>query len=360
MKIIRLIFINLFILALILFIVEGLTSYILTVRDIINQIDAIAERRHTEYDPELGWVNKKNMYMPDLYGPGISLATNSQRFRNQKEIDIKVPKGKYRIFCSGDSFTLGYGVSDNHTWCHRLTIIDPRLETVNMGQGGYGVDQAYLWFKRDGAMFERNMHILAFISDDFYRMQLDSFFGYGKPKLRVENEQLRILNVPVPKAGYHSKLTSSLNHLKRLRTVEFTSKVIKKLRYSATPENERNKNWETKRVLVELFQDLKNMNEQDLSLFVLVYLPTLHDLKKDDIGEWSGFIEKESLVQKIPFLNIMDEFKQIGYEKAEEYFIPESEARYLGAAGHLNNKGNDVVARMIYAKLKKYVLYQER
>ena len=59
--------------------------------------------------------------------------------------------------------------------------LDPRLETLNMGQGGYGVDQAYLWYKRDAAKFEHQVHLLAFITDDFVRMQSDRFRGYGKP-----------------------------------------------------------------------------------------------------------------------------------------------------------------------------------
>ena len=41
------------------------------------------------------------------------------------------------------------GVGNDDVWCKLLESIDNRIETVNLGQGGYGVDQAYLWYKRN-------------------------------------------------------------------------------------------------------------------------------------------------------------------------------------------------------------------
>lgn len=106
------------------------------------------------------------------------------------------------MICSGDSFTLGYGVRDDETWCHQLMQLDDRLETVNMGQGGYGFDQAYLWFRRDGVRLAHHVQVFAFISDDFRRMERVEFIGYAKPVLRVVGDSLRVDNVPVPRRGY--------------------------------------------------------------------------------------------------------------------------------------------------------------
>lgn len=172
----RLIAGNIAIFGLLLMTVEGLASYGLLVRDVMTT-NSLAERRHTTYDPDLGWVNEPNVYIPDMYGPGVYLRTNAQGFRNNHEINAAVPAGKVRVVCSGDSFTFGYGVDNAHTWCEQLSVLDPRLETVNMGQGGYGVDQAYLWYKRDAAKIEHQVQLLAFITDDFYRMLSDSFAG---------------------------------------------------------------------------------------------------------------------------------------------------------------------------------------
>src|SRR5262249_22686948 len=144
-----------------------------------HQLASNAERVHTQYDPELGWVNVPNVFIPSLYGPGVSLRTNAQGFRNDEPVASSIPPGRVRIVCSGDSFTLGYGVSNAQAWCNRLATIDRRIEAINMGQGGYGADQAYLWYRRDGLKIDQDVQIFAFITDDFARMRRPVFLGYA-------------------------------------------------------------------------------------------------------------------------------------------------------------------------------------
>jgi hypothetical protein len=182
--------------------IEGASSLLLFAGRALR-VRPIAERRHTIYDPELGWVNEANRRIPNMYGPGIYLTTNSQGFRGDRDFGEAVPLGKHRIICSGDSVTFGYGVDDDHTWCQLLTAMDSRLETVNMAQGGYGVDQAYLWYKRDGGRLRHDILILAPIKDDFLRMQFNSFRGYGKPLLVLKDGALQVSNVPVPRRAYY-------------------------------------------------------------------------------------------------------------------------------------------------------------
>ncbi len=154
---------------------EGTAGYLMVIR---QEVPAeAAERRHVVYDPELGWVNDRNVRLDDVYTPGIGLRTNSQGFRSAADFSPDVPPGKIRLICSGDSFTLGFGVGDRDTWCDILTRIDTRLETINMGQAGYGLDQAYLWYRRDGLALDHQIHVLAFITDDFPRMQVTDFSG---------------------------------------------------------------------------------------------------------------------------------------------------------------------------------------
>ena len=224
-----LISVNLVILAGLLIIAEGAVSYILLIRDITTTVP-IAERRHTQYDPELGWVNNSKVDIVDMYGPGIYFKTNAQGFRNDYDFEVMVPDGRHRVICSGDSFTLGYGVANDRTWCQFLAAIDPQIEPVNMGQGGYGVDQAYLWFKRDGTQLEYNTHLFAFITSDFQRMRKDRFLGYAKPVLVIENGKLVATNVPVPRFAYKfTWLTANWDNLKGLRTVQFFNRALVKL-----------------------------------------------------------------------------------------------------------------------------------
>jgi len=76
---------NIAILGLFLILIEGLASYGLLVYDLVR-LRSVSERRHTKYDPDLGWVNEPDVYIPDMYGPGVYLRTNAQGFRNNHDI----------------------------------------------------------------------------------------------------------------------------------------------------------------------------------------------------------------------------------------------------------------------------------
>ncbi len=160
----------------------------------------LAEESHCEYDPTLGWVNRKNVRVPDLYGPGRTLTTNARGFRGREDYTSEAPSGRYRIVCLGDSFTLGYGVDDGESFPALLEALEPALQAVNMGQGGYGIDQSYLWYLRDGLALESALVVLAFIAPDFERMLEDRFQGeYPKPVLRIEEGKLVLPEAPLPR-----------------------------------------------------------------------------------------------------------------------------------------------------------------
>jgi hypothetical protein len=349
----RLIAYNIAILALLLVIIEGLASYTLLVRDLIKT-QSTAEQRHTKYDADLGWVGKASLYIPDMYGSGVYLRTNSQGFRNDHDITTAVPSGKARLICSGDSFTLGYGVDNAHTWCELLSLLEPRLETVNMGQGGYGVDQAYLWYKRDAAKIEHQVQILAFITNDFDRMQFDSFAGHQKPVPEIENGTLVVENVPVPQLTYYSWNPQNISIVKQLRTVDFLNRAFEKLRDATTGPTQvtkRERTGKPQEVLHKILDDLQRLNEQRSSKLVLVYLPTIYELQGKGPQEWTEFLNQESEALGIPFFNLFNEFRSIPENDMVKLFIPSGQVAYRGAEGHFSEAGNALVAKLIHAKL---------
>lgn len=351
----RLIAGNIFALVLLLIVIEGVASYLLFVRDAMTTAP-LAEREHTKYDPDLGWSNIPGVDIQDMYGPGVSLKTNNQGFRSDHDFDESVPKGKIRIICSGDSFTFGYGVDNEHTWCQQMISLDPRIETVNMAQGGYGVDQAYLWYKRDGAILRHDIQILAFITDDFFRMQRSNFLGYSKPVIKMENGSLVVRNTPVPRTSYiFSFFTSQLENINRLRTVELANKMIRKFYMSAdrlSQKEVRKRNQETRDILLTLFESLKDINKQRHSNLVLVYLPTKYELKSSSPEEWVKFLKYAAQKHDITFIDLMSKFQSMRHEDSVKLFIPSGKLKYPGAAGHLNEMGNEMVARMIYEEIQ--------
>ena len=344
---------NIAILGLFLILIEGLASYGLLVYDLVR-LRSVSERRHTKYDPDLGWVNEPDVYIPDMYGPGVYLRTNAQGFRNNHDITTAVPDGKARIICSGDSFTLGFGVDDAHTWCELLSSLEPRLETVNMGQGGYGVDQAYLWYKRDAAKIGHQAQLLAFITDDFNRMGPDSFTGYAKPVLEVENGRLVVKNVPVPKQNsFVLWITPRIERLWHLRTTEFVHRALLKIGAATIDQpqpRQREQNEKTQKVLRMIFEDLKCLNEQRSSTLVLVYFPEISELNGTPPREWIDFLEGESRSLGIPLINLFREFQSLPADEIANLYIPYGHPEYPGG-GHLSNLGNELAARAIHDKL---------
>ena len=311
-----------------LVIMEGLASLVLSFRDRRRVLWA-AGRKRSSYDPDLGWVNTPNAHIPDMYGPGRDVRINGQGFRNDHDFDPVVPNGRLRIICSGDSFTFGEGVANDQTWCQLLARLDPRFESLNLGQTGYGIDQAYLWYKRDGLRFSHHVHLLEFITDDFYRMQTAVFAGYAKPVLDVIHDRLVVTNVPVPRRSYYlTWLDRHLRNLSRFRTVEFWSRLFLKVQASTADdggESRQARNTKTREVLRKIFEDLKNLRDEQSIQPVLVYLPTLHELMGSghESREWVEFLTAESDALGIPLFDVMSDFRRLPAHQVVGMYIAE-------------------------------------
>lgn len=345
---------NLLAIAAILIFLEGLASFVIFFRSVSSQ--PIAERSHTRYDPELGWVNRPQLFLEDMYGPGLDLTINAQGFRSQADISPAAPDDQLRLICSGDSFTLGYGVSNEQTWCHLFETLDRRLQSVNMGQGGYGVDQAYLWYKRDGLKLEHDLHLFTFITTDFDRMQQASFLGYGKPLLTLEEGTLRVNNVPVPeRAFYVPWLTQNSESIRQLKLVQLAAGLDQPTAQAAEANGEaaeRNLGWG--RVAARMLEDLETLNEQRGSLLVLVYLPTLADHAQPlpaQTAYWREQVFRAAQAQQIIFIDLLTEFRALPVDQVQPLFLSQTEVSYPGAAGHYSVAGNRYIADRIYQGL---------
>jgi len=350
--------VNLGVFVLLFVLAEGLLSAVLLSSDVLGE-DIVPERAHTRYDPELGWAPIPNIHLQDMYGPGVSLRTNSQGFRGTHDHNEAVPPGKRRIICSGDSVTFGYGVDDGNAWCRLLATIDPRLETINMGLPGYGVDQAYLWYKRDAGRFQHHVHLFAPITDNFRRMQSSKWLGYGRPFLVVEGGRLEVTNVPVPSDSYRLPWwTEVRRHLWSLRSAEALRRVRRlaqdfsnrgdaegtmAARLDARADKDA-ANKDAPLVVSKILQDLKALNEARGSVLVVMHLPTLSD-RGPDTAFWTGVLKAECDALGIPFLNLSAEFDRMPDHEIGRLFLPD--------LGHFTREGNEYVARLIHQRLAR-------
>jgi hypothetical protein len=333
---------------------EGLSSLAIFGRDVMVALRPVfAEELSTQYDPEIGWVARKSFSAPHLYGPGIGLTTNSRGFRGGAEVSDTVPPGKRRLVCSGDSFTLGLAVADQEAWCARLA--NEGIEAVNMGQGGYGIDQAYLWYKRAAHELDHDVHLFSFVTHDFHRMAMTRFIGYGKPRLAVDGDSLRMENVPVPARDGSRAMRRLGGALRSLRTVQIAGSLS---RGNASKDRDRLSapdSMQTRDVFARIVADLKRINERKESTLLLVYLPSHTDIDTEMSAAWRTHVRHIADSIGVALIDLIPQIRSRP-GKRRLYFTGDHELRFAGATGHFNADGNRWVAETIREHLDQLAL----
>ncbi len=313
----------------------------------------LPERAHTVYDPELGWSNAKSTVARDVFGPGLDVTTNARGFRNASELADSVPPGKTRVVALGDSFTLGYDVGDADSWPAWLERLCPGLEVPNMGQSGYGIDQSYLWYLRDGTAFEHQVLVLAFIEDDLKRVQMDRMAGYGKPVLEIVDGVLVPSNVPVPRAPYLlPAVTQNLSLLETLRVVELPRAIRAHFAKPAPVPGQRLDDAGAERVDEAVFRALHAVTAKRGTELLLVHLPHLEAARPDSLAPLPDFgaaaLARVS-ADGLAFADLSDEMSRVPDPERRALFQPATLER--GPGGHYSSAGNRFVAQAIAARL---------
>jgi hypothetical protein len=336
-----------------LVVLEGVSSTLLFVRELSRSgaPGEIAEARHTRHDALLGWVNVPNTFLPDVYGPGLYVRINAQGFRANDDVPAHVPDGWTRAICSGDSFTFGYGVDNEHTWCRMLQMDERRFTTVNMGLGGYGADQSFLGYQRDAEQLGHQVHLFAFITLDIQRMAASSFMGYPKPTLALENGNLVVRGVPVPRRPFYAPWVARFGPaLRELRMTHLAGRVAYRLGLGpgVAPEIPDDDIWA---IASAMFERLGDLNKARGSTLVLVYLPTQKDYANTSVDAWRGRVKDLGTRTGIAVVDLVDEFRKLPPSKMTEMFIESSRLDYAKAAGHYTVAGNLWVAQQLAARL---------
>jgi hypothetical protein len=335
--------------------VEGLSSTIL------NGFYAFDLRREsqrvpTQHDRELGWTVRPDLFVPDLYGPGMWARTNARGFRSDRPTSASVPEGRIRVICSGDSFTFGWGVSNDTTWCHRLEEINPAIEAVNMGVNGYGIDQAYLRYKRDAAGLEHDVHLFAFIADDFARVWSGSFLGALKPELVVEDDRLTVRRVPVPELSTARRLMRSTRSVaRRFSAAELARRLVPSIRWPSCVWSDAGEGGDgvIRAVVGKVFESLRDLASERDAALALVYIPCVDEYGTGG-SRWRKFAEEASSRLGIPFVDLLHDLNRVTREEMETLFIGGSAggAPLLGD-GHYTVGGHAFLARALHRRLRE-------
>ena len=163
--------------------------------------------KYLGYDADLGWTIK-----PDV--AGTRYHSNSQGIRADYDYTLKPRDGTIRISTFGDSFTHCDDVKNHQTWQAALQQSHDKLEVINFGVPGYGLDQAYLRFKKNGTPYNAQIVLIGYMSGDIFRgvNRYRPFFQAGtglplaKPRFILNNNELQLLENPIPSLSHYQAL----------------------------------------------------------------------------------------------------------------------------------------------------------
>ena len=188
---------------------------------------------YVTHSPALGWTIKPSGSSP-LY------RANSQGFRANRNYEPRPLASRLRIAAFGDSFTHGDDVGNADTWQEALARVNDRLEVLNFGVGGFGLDQAYLRYRQDGVAYQPHIILIGFMSENILR-SLSVFRPFyvggtslplSKPRFAIEDGRLTLIENPLKELSQYRELLDAPERvLPRLGTHDHYFRV----RYRAGP-----------------------------------------------------------------------------------------------------------------------------
>lgn len=116
------------------------------------------------FDATLGWSIR-----PHGVSSNGMFRANSAGFRANREYAEQTPPGVLRVAAFGDSYTHGDTVANDETWPHLLEQAIPDIEVLNFGVNGYGTDQAYLRYQRDGVRYKPQVVLIGMMVENILR-----------------------------------------------------------------------------------------------------------------------------------------------------------------------------------------------
>jgi hypothetical protein len=322
---------------------EGAASALMLVRDRRNlSLPERLVRPRTVPDTLLGWRNAPGYAKADEYGKDIALHTTADGLRATTAGDSTTAAG---IVCSGDSFTFGPGVGDDRTWCALLAAALPGVRTYNMGQELYGLDQSYLWYRRDGVRQPHAVQILALTNPALERATSPDDAGWFEPRLAVEGERLGVRGVPVPAQTREALERAAFGRaIDELRIVQAAHRLP-----SLDPVQRRAARVDEQRPLIEaVLRELAALHRTRGTRLVVAYLPTSQDVRTERLDARRRWLAETAQRQGIAFVDLTPAFRALRRDSLDLAFISRtSPVVSPRAAGQYSALGHALVAHTL-------------
>lgn len=289
-----------------------------------------------------------------------------------------------RISAFGDSFTYGSDVPLGQNWAKRISAIAPHIEILNYGVGAYGLDQAYLRYRRDGTEYHPNIVLIGYMTENSARdvNVFRAFYGFpdfifSKPRFKLDNDTLVLLPNPLRTLADYRRLRDNpetvLPELGRndnhfvdaysagpfdfSPSVRLGKLVIASIRNQPrapilTADGRYETRSEAYEVTLRIFDAFYRKAVEDGALPIIVVFPDLNDQMRSRAGQPRRY---DPMLQYFRsrgyrFVDVLGAFKPV----ESRYTINDLSVKY----GHFSVLGNDLVARYILERLTAWDLDQ--
>jgi lysophospholipase L1-like esterase len=153
---------------------------------------------YLRFDQHLGWAPAPSFVRRSS---GQVFRTNSIGMRAEREYPWDAPAGVSRIAAFGDSFTYCTEVTQTACWVPQLESAWPNTEILNYGVPGYGPDQAWLRYQRDGQAYQPCAVLIGYFVEDIDRVvsrfrpftSPDDSVIMSKPRFLLDGDGLALL-----------------------------------------------------------------------------------------------------------------------------------------------------------------------
>jgi hypothetical protein len=149
--------------------------------------------RFCRFDHDLGWAPLENVTYEEKDNR-YRVHQNQFGLRAPDDIQLKKTSGRKRILVLGDSYVWGVGASQEELFT-TPEVYGTNDEVINCGISGYGTDQEYLFYLREGQKFDVDQVVLAFTLYNDVENNLNSKqYSYLKPYFTLNGGQLVLHN----------------------------------------------------------------------------------------------------------------------------------------------------------------------
>lgn len=342
-------------------------------RDILSRL-LDGESKYIVFDSTLGWTNRVNGEMQSDCSSRM-MKTNSSGIRSDREYDMLPPVGVLRIAAFGDSFTHCEDVGNTETWEANMESLMKGLEVLNFGVAGYGLDQAYLRYLKDGLKYKPDIVFIGFMTDDIFRhpnnfrpfVRPNTRLPLSKPRYLIENDRLVLIPNPISKLEdyrilldhtpaflnnigandyyYPNKYKSSpFDVSPTIRLIKLAAAEIKKRIEAYTNNDYNDQKSESYMITVRIFDEFYNEAIKNDSIPIILIFPS-----HDEVLRYKNYNTKSYS----PLLTYFDSKGYKYIDIMDALSKTEEDKAWSGKCGHYSPYENRVVAEYILDYLRK-------